>query len=51
MLLLEGGAKELEAEFEWGVEFPYLEFNALMISSVHVLDMVAEVPSQSRKLT
>ena len=40
MLVLEGGAEELEAELEWGVELPNQLLDTLVISNVHVLDMV-----------
>ena len=40
MLVLKVGAQELEAELEWGVELHDLSFNAVMISSVHVLDVI-----------
>ncbi len=46
MLVLEGGAEELEAELQGWVELPNQLLNALVVSDVHVLDMVTAQPAR-----
>lgn len=41
MFVLEGGAEELKAELQRWVELPNQLLNALMVSDMHVFNMVA----------